>query len=79
MYSWAAADAGRAWSPGVPGWLVITVVALWGLQVPLAVLLSRVATPATHGIWWAIAIAITVQGLLAAAWFERGRWVRQRV
>lgn len=66
--------AGDSLSP-----MVITVVALWGLQVPLAVLLSRVATPATHGIWWAIAIAITVQGLLAAAWFERGRWVRQRV
>jgi putative MATE family efflux protein len=56
-----------------------TVLALWGLQVPLAVLLARIWTPPTHGIWWAIVIAMVVHGLLIAAWFETGRWRRQRV
>jgi len=49
------------------------------LQVPLAILLSRVWNPPTQGIWWAIVIAMTVHGLLVAKWFQTGRWRRQRV
>jgi len=59
--------------------MVITIVTLWGLQVPLAVLFSRLWTPATHGIWYAIALAMAVQGLLVTAWFETGRWKHARV
>ncbi|MBU4198650.1 MAG: MATE family efflux transporter [Verrucomicrobia bacterium] len=59
--------------------MICTVLALWGLQVPLAILLSRVWNPPTQGIWWAIVIAMTVHGLLVAKWFQTGRWRRQRV
>ncbi len=59
--------------------LILTLVALWGLQVPLALLLARVVTPPMQGIWWAIAIATTVHGCLAAAWFELKRWQRVSV
>jgi len=58
--------------------MVLTLVALWGVQVPLAVVLSRVITPSTDGIWWAIAIAVTIHGLLVTVCFQRGRW-KQRV
>jgi Na+-driven multidrug efflux pump len=33
----------------------------------------------TDGIWWAIAVAMTVNGLLTAGWFALGRWARLRV
>ena len=59
--------------------MVCTIISLWGLQVPLAVLLSRVMTPPTQGIWWAIAIAVTVHGLLVTAWFQTGRWKKKGV
>jgi len=59
--------------------MVFTIVSLWGVQVPLAVVLSRWFDPPTHGIWWAISAAITIHGLLVAAWFLTGRWKRRRV
>lgn len=54
--------------------MVITILTLWGWQVPGALWLSRVTRPATDGIWWAIAIAFLAQGFLMALWFERGKW-----
>lgn len=54
--------------------MILTLVALWGIQVPLAIILSRVIEPSTHGIWWAIAIAVTIHGLLVTICFQRGRW-----
>ena len=56
--------------------LILTMVALWGLQVPLALLLARHATPPVQGVWWAICIATTVHGCLSAGWFELKRWQR---
>jgi putative MATE family efflux protein len=66
--------AGDSMSP-----MVITILSLWGLQVPLAVYLSRIWQPATQGIWWAIAIAFVIQGLLIVGWFETGRWKLRKV
>lgn len=54
--------------------MICTVTSLWGLQVPLALFLSRVTQPATQGIWWAMAIAVTVHGLMVTGWFQTGRW-----
>ncbi len=59
--------------------MILTLVSLWGLQVPLAVALSRVVRPPTRGIWWAIAIAVTVHGILVASWFLQGKWKHKRV
>jgi len=59
--------------------MVITILALWGIQVPLAILLSRVVEPATNGIWLAMATTFTTQGLMVCTWFELGRWKRIRL
>lgn len=69
----ALQGAGDTLSP-----MILTLVALWGIQVPLAIILSRVIEPSTHGIWWAIAIAVTIHGILVTICFQRGRW-KQRV
>ncbi|MDD3604985.1 MAG: MATE family efflux transporter, partial [Kiritimatiellae bacterium] len=74
VFGRALNGAGDSMSP-----MIITVATLWGLQVPLAVMLSRIWEPATSGIWWAIVAAIIFQGLLAAWWFERGTWSRKTV
>jgi len=66
--------AGDSLSP-----MILTVVTLWGIQVPLAILFSRIWQPATLGIWWAIVVAMVVNGLLMAVWFERGKWKTKRV
>lgn len=59
--------------------MVITILGLWGLQVPLAIGLSRAMTPPTDGIWWAMAAAFVVQAIMMVAWFESGRWQKKRI
>ena len=59
--------------------MVFTVISLWGLQIPLALLLARHLQPATQGIWWAMVAATVLHGLLVAGWFETGRWRHARV
>jgi len=54
--------------------MICTVLSLWGLQVPLAIVLSLYIQPPTTGIWWAIAIAVTVHGLMVTGYFQSGRW-----
>ncbi len=59
--------------------MLITILTLWGVQVPLAHLLARVFDPATTGVWWSIAISNTLNGLITAAWFQAGRWKRLKL
>ena len=59
--------------------MLCTLISLWGIQVPLALVLSRTVAPATTGIWWAVAVALVANGLLSVAWFQAGRWQHQRL
>ena len=59
--------------------MINTMVCLWGLQVPLALYLSRILHPPTDGVWWAIGLALIAQGTFIAIWFEMGRWKTKRV
>jgi putative MATE family efflux protein len=59
--------------------MLITILSLWGFQVPLAVLFSRIIQPPTQGIWWAIAVATVLNGSLVALWFLRGRWKHKHI
>ena len=59
--------------------MIFTIITLWGLQVPLALFMSRATQPATQGIWWAIAIAVTAHGLMVTGWFLTGRWKTRTV
>jgi Na+-driven multidrug efflux pump len=59
--------------------MVLTVVSLWGIQLPLAYVLNRVMTPPTNGIWWAISIAVTLHGLMVTIWFQAGHWKHRSV
>lgn len=61
------------------GPMVCTILALWGLQVPLAIWLAKIVLPATQGIWWAIGAASLAHGLMITAWFEVGRWKNRKV
>ena len=59
--------------------MILTILALWGLQVPLALLLMHLLENPLVGIWVAIAISTTAHGILTALWFQTGRWKAIRV
>lgn len=54
--------------------MIITLLTLWGFQIPMALFLSRTTPPGVTGVWWAIALASVLNGLLMLGWFEIGRW-----
>lgn len=52
--------------------MVFTMIALWGVRVPLAKMLS---TPlGVSGVWFAIAASSIVGMLLSTAYYATGRW-----
>jgi putative MATE family efflux protein len=59
--------------------MVINLLSLWGLEAPLAFLLSRWVGLETTGVWWGRAVSNLANGLLFALWFLRGRWKDREV
>lgn len=59
--------------------MITTILALWVFQVPLALLLPKVFCPPTNGIWFAIGVAVTIHGVMNAAWFISGKWKHKKV
>jgi putative MATE family efflux protein len=59
--------------------MVSTIIGLWGVQIPLALILARCMTSPTDGIWWSVGIAILVNGAMVAIWFMTGRWKHKKV
>ena len=60
-----------------PG-MVITVLSLWGVQVPLAWYLKGLPALGVTGIWIAIALSAVLQGTLTLMYFATGRWQQAR-
>lgn len=59
--------------------MVATIVGLWGVQIPLALILARTMASPTNGIWWSVGLAIMVNGLMVTFWFMTGRWKHKKV
>ncbi len=74
VFGRALNGAGDAVTP-----MIVTIVTLWGVQVPLAIVLSRIYQPATEGIWYAISAAMLLNGVILAVWFQTGKWKHKRV
>jgi putative MATE family efflux protein len=68
----ALAGAGETFVP-----MIITLLTLWGFQIPMALFLSKRTHLGLTGIWMAIALAFVLNGLLILGWFELGRWKKR--
>jgi putative MATE family efflux protein len=72
VFSRALAGAGDTLIP-----MIITLLTLWGFQIPAAVYMSKHTALGVSGVWWAVALASTIQGLLMTAWFQTGKWKKR--
>ncbi len=70
----AQSGAGDTTSP-----MVVIALAMLGIQIPLAIYLPHLGHLNTDGIWLAIAIALTIQGILMTYFFSRGKWKLKKV
>jgi putative MATE family efflux protein len=53
--------------------LVFTLVAVWGIRIPLAAILSR-GSLGIHGIWLSYAIGFSIMMVVSLLWYKSGRW-----
>ncbi|MFC1719404.1 MATE family efflux transporter [Candidatus Poribacteria bacterium] len=72
IFSRAFSGAGDTISP-----LIITAIGFVGLRVSLSILLSSLI--GLKGVWFGVTISTVVQGLMAAFWFNTGRWKSKKV
>jgi Na+-driven multidrug efflux pump len=59
--------------------MILTALALIGIQIPLAIWLPRVFSLGIVGVWIATVIAAMILGISTAVWYGMGRWKLQRV
>ena len=59
--------------------MFITLLSLWGFQIPMAIYLSQATMLGINGIWWTNAFASVLHGLLIMWWFKTGRWKKKTI
>jgi Na+-driven multidrug efflux pump len=59
--------------------LLASLVTMWGLQLPLAAFLPRVANLGVYGVRWSMAIALVMRAVTYLVYFQLGRWKRKRL
>jgi len=59
--------------------MIISVVTVWGVQVPLSIFLSGIDSLNMYGVRLAISIAFVLSAIFYATYFKLGRWKRVKV
>lgn len=59
--------------------MMLSILALWVFQFPLAYILSKHTVLAATGIWWSIPISNVLAAAVAYSWFRKGEWKHKRL
>ncbi len=59
--------------------LLASLVTMWGVQLPLAAFLPRVANLGVYGVRWAMVIALAMRAFTYIFYFRLGRWKRKKI
>ncbi|OGO31415.1 MAG: hypothetical protein A2Z29_04630 [Chloroflexi bacterium RBG_16_56_11] len=59
--------------------LIIDIVTMWGIRVPLAVLLPKVANLGVYGVRWALVADTVSSAIVFIIYFRSGRWKHKKV
>jgi len=59
--------------------MVVSLLAIWLIQLPLAFLISRNTSLGVYGIRWAIVASSVVNAIAYTTYFRMGRWKRKEV
>ena len=58
---------------------IIDLVTMWGIRVPLAVLLPHVANLGVYGVRWALVADTVSSAIVFIIYFKSGRWKKKRI
>ncbi len=58
---------------------IIDLVTMWGIRVPLAVILPKIANLQVYGVRWALVADTVSSAIIFIIYFKSGRWKRKKV
>lgn len=58
---------------------IIDLVTMWGIRVPLAVLLPKIANLGVYGVRWALVADTVSSAIIFIIYFQSGRWKRKKI
>lgn len=59
--------------------MLVTLITMWGVQVPLAYFLPQVGNLGVYGVRWALVAGIVTRAVIYPIYFKLGWWKRKRV
>ena len=59
--------------------MIVDVVTMWGVRVPLAIVLPKVAGLGVYGIRWALVADTVSSAVVFLVYFMLGRWKKKKV
>jgi putative MATE family efflux protein len=58
---------------------IIDLVTMWGIRVPLAILLPKIANLGVYGVRWALVADTVSSAIIFIIYFKSGRWKRKKI
>jgi putative MATE family efflux protein len=58
---------------------IIDLVTMWGIRVPLAILLPKIANLGVYGVRWALVADTVSSAIIFIIYFQSGRWKRKKI
>ncbi|MCR4394830.1 MAG: MATE family efflux transporter, partial [Dehalococcoidales bacterium] len=59
--------------------MFIDIGTMWGIRVPLAILLPRIANLGVYGVRWALVADTVSSAIIFIIYFKSGRWKRKKI
>ncbi len=59
--------------------MLVTLLAMWGVQVPLAFFIPQVNNLGVYGIRWAMVSGLVIRAIIFTIYFRLGRWKHKKV
>ncbi|MGD0780812.1 MAG: MATE family efflux transporter [Dehalococcoidales bacterium] len=58
---------------------IIDLVTMWGIRVPLAIILPKIANLGVYGVRWALVADTVSSAIIFIIYFQSGRWKRRKI
>jgi putative MATE family efflux protein len=58
---------------------IIDLVTMWGIRVPLAIILPKIANLGVYGVRWALVADTVSSAIIFIIYFQSGRWKRKKI
>ena len=59
--------------------MIIALVSQWGLQFPLAYVLSKHTSLGVNGLWWAFPVTNIIMVTITIIWYMKGDWKKTKL